>query len=378
MKVLLVGNLIEDRQESMQRFAALLADGLSARGHTVELLRPRLRAGRLARPYQYSGYAKYLGYIDKLVLFPRELRGVVRRWRPEVVHILDHSNAGYGRAAAAAPVVATVHDLLQVRAARGEFPQQNVGRMGRRQQAGILAAIARIPWLACVSNATRRDVLRLTAQPESHVKLVPNALNFPYAPVPSATARERLASLPLGGVIGTPGGYILQVGGAQWYKNRSGALEIYARLRSLVDPAPALVMVGPPLDARDAARATELGIAAHVTVLSALNNPQLAALYSSAEGLLFPSWIEGFGWPVAEAQACGCPVFLSQGEPMSEVGGPDAIYFNPADPASAATIIAAAWSTRRDLGRRGLATAGRWAPERMLAEYETLYSEAAA
>ena len=48
------------------------------------------------------------------------------------------------------------------------------------------------------------------------------------------------------------------------------------------------------------------------------SNELLEALYSSALVLLYPSRFEGFGWPIIEAQACGCPVICSDREPMSK------------------------------------------------------------
>jgi glycosyltransferase involved in cell wall biosynthesis len=67
---------------------------------------------------------------------------------------------------------------------------------------------------------------------------------------------------------------------------------------------------------------------------------QLCAIYSAAQALIFPSFYEGFGWPIIEAQACGCPVFTSNRAPMTEVGGTAAIYFDPLDEEKAAECVA--------------------------------------
>src|SRR5438045_9024638 len=47
----------------------------------------------------------------------------------------------------------------------------------------------------------------------------------------------------------------------------------------------------------------------------------LEALYNRAVALLYPSRFEGFGWPVIEAHACGCPVVCSRSGPLPEVAG---------------------------------------------------------
>jgi glycosyltransferase involved in cell wall biosynthesis len=381
MKVLLVGNLPEDRQESMRRFTDLLHSGLKARGHEVIQIAPSLRFGRWLKPYRYGGIPKYLGYLDKFGLFPRQLRAHVAAARPDVVHIIDHANAVYAPSASAAPVLVTCHDLLQVRAALGEIPHQRVSGFGRRYQSWILQSLRRVPRVACVSAKTEADVLRLTGLPANRVTVVSNALNHPYRPIDHATARERVAELAVANRAAASrlspggGGFLLNVGGGHWYKNRPGLLAIHAELRRRLMPTPVLVMVGPPLSSDDAANVATLGLSEHVISFPTVTNPQLEALYRLAEGLIFPSWEEGFGWPIAEAQACGCPVFTSNRSPMTEVGGGSAVYFDPADPVAAAQAIATAWPHREAQRNRGLEEARRWHPDVMLAGYETLYRD---
>jgi glycosyltransferase involved in cell wall biosynthesis len=381
MNILLIGNLVEDRQESMQRFTTLLHTGLQERGHTVTVLAPTLQLARRGPKYRYGGLPKYLGYFDKFVLFPRRLRRWIAQMRPDVVHITDHANAVYGSALGGLPGLATCHDLLQVRAARGEIPQQKVGPAGRFYQARILTALARLPHVACVSHQTRADVLRLTGLPAPQVTVVPNALNQPFQQLPVATARARLNRLATvrgfdPALFGAPrGGFLLHVGGAQWYKNRSGLLAIHAGLGRLLSPAPALIIVGPPLSAELVAQVSAQGRGAPILCLTSVSGPELEALYNLAAALIFPSWEEGFGWPLAEAQACGCPVFATNRAPMTEVGGRSSVYFDPADIAGAARIIAGAWAGRDSLRPLALKEAQRWQPAAMLDAYEQLYRQ---
>ena len=379
MKILLIGNLAEDRQESMQRFTTLLHAGLSARGHTVTVLAPTLRLARFGPAYRYGGLPKYLGYFDKFVLFPRTLRRFIRTTRPDVVHIIDHANAVYATALRGVPALATCHDLLQLRAARGEVPQQTVGWVGRRYQAWIRASLARLQLIACVSNQTQTDALRLIRLPPAQVRHIPNALNYPYQPLAAEVVRPQLEALAARQRLdpalldGYRGGFVLHVGGGQWYKNRSGLLAIYAGLRSLLSPVPRLVIVGPPLAATRMDRASAEGEHEGIVFLSGVTNPELAALYNLAKALIFPSWEEGFGWPIAEAQACGCPVFATNRSPMTEVGGQSSVYFDPENSADAASVIAAAWPGRAARRALALTEAQRWQPALMLEAYEALY-----
>ena len=65
-----------------------------------------------------------------------------------------------------------------------------------------------------------------------------------------------------------------------------------------------------------------------VHIINGVSDEQLKQLYSNAEFLLFPSLEEGFGWPIAEAMASGCPVVTTGKAPMTEVGSNAALYIS--------------------------------------------------
>lgn len=385
MRILLIGNFAPDRQESMLRFARLLTGGLRIAGHEVETWSPEPRLVRLLPRYRYGGPAKFVGYFDKFVLFPRRAR---RRWREtkraDVVHILDHANAVYGSLFHGRPLVATCHDLLQIRAARGEFAEHQVSVLGRKYQSWILESIGRLPHVAVPSRETAAQLRRLTPLRADQISVIPMSLNYPYRRVAPSAARLvigkllRERQLPPGLLEHAERGFILNVGGGQWYKNRRGLLEIYAKLRETLRPMPRLVMVGKPLASDLVEFIQRRQIGDDVLVVSNVTEAQLQALYSQAEALLFPSWYEGFGWPVAEAQACGCPVFTSNRAPMTEVGGEGAAYFDPSNAEEAAQQITALWPARATLADRGLQRAPEWNQSRMIERYVEMYSRLAA
>ena len=121
MNVILLGNYRPDAQQSMLRFGELLEGQLKARGHEVCQMRPRRRAGIWFGGGGRTG--KWLGYVDKYLLFPGDLSRRLRAMKarePSIVHVLDHSNAVYLPRKPPVPWVITCHDLLAVRGALGE------------------------------------------------------------------------------------------------------------------------------------------------------------------------------------------------------------------------------------------------------------------
>jgi hypothetical protein len=135
--------------------------------------------------------------------------------------------------------------------------------------------------------------------------------------------------------------FIFHVGNNNWYKNRLGVLRIYKALTGIMPDAPPLIMAGKRFFPDMTAFVESAGLAGRVFSLVDVSNEDLRALYSAASLLLFPSLAEGFGWPIIEAQACGCRVVTSGRAPMTEVGGDAAIYVDPEKETEAAETVRA-------------------------------------
>ena len=359
----------------MLRFEHMLVTGLEARGHRVSTISPTPKCSRLTRSYRYSGWRKYLGYIDKFILFPFVLRSRVKTIRPDVIHIVDHANSVYARRLCNVPVLVTCHDLLAIQLARGQLVGPRLGTSGRLYQQWILRHLRRVPLIVCVSTQTQHDLIQLTGRSSDLTPVILNGLNYPFQRQPSEQAHATLEALWQRRNLAPSlrNGFLLNIGGTQWYKNRQGLLNIYAALRQRLPASPPLLLAGKSLSPELLTHLETLGLHSSVFQLGTVSTAELEALYSLAEGLIFPSWAEGFGWPIAEAHACGCPVFTSDRAPLTEVGGTAAIYFDPTDPEDAAHRIATAWPQRNKLRVDGLTRASQWSAKRMLAQYENIY-----
>ncbi len=370
-RILLVGNYAPDRQQSMLRFTEVMQRGLLARDFTVTVLQPTPTL--LGERSPARGFGKWLGHADKYLRFPAALRAAARAH--DVVHIIDHSNAMYCHELADVPHVVTCHDLLAIRSALGEFPENRTRWSGRRLQQMILRGLQAAQLIACVSRATMADLKRVGGIDSARTVLVPNGLNHPYRASPVETVAPALAAL------GLPAGarYLLHVGGNHWYKHRSAVLRIAGALRRHPGQHDLrLVMVGEHLDDHLRAIATTEQLTDHLHELPGVSNDQLNALYNGAIGLVFPSLHEGFGWPVIEAQAAGCPVFIADRAPLPEVAGEHALRFDPLAPEDAAAAILAALPQRNDHVAHGLSNASHFTTASMIDGYLALYRRACA
>lgn len=332
MRVLLIGNYANNKQESMQRFAELMSRLLAQCGHEVRLVVPRARLGKLRA--EEGGIGKWLGYIDRFVLWIPQLRRDVR-WA-DFVHVCDHVNAVYLPLVSCKPYLVTCHDMLAIRSALGDIPSQRVSWTGRIYQRWILASLKRARRVVCVSLETQQDFLRVTGVPAERTEVVPNGLNYEFEPMKTDDAAPHLRNLGLDSI----GGFLLHVGGNQWYKNRSGVLEIFEAIaRTPGFERLELVMAGKQWSSELRSMVSQSQFKRRVREIVGASNEELQALYSTARALIFPSLYEGFGWPIIEAQACGCLVFTSDRAPMNMIGGNGAMYFNPGDICSARALI---------------------------------------
>ncbi|WP_169315293.1 glycosyltransferase [Terriglobus roseus] len=355
----------------MLRYSDLLCREMKARGYEVRVIAPQPFATRV---YDRGVVGKWLGYIDKYLIFPLQLRAVARGW--DWVHVCDHSNSMYLPHVDAARSSITCHDLLAVEAALQQHSMADVGRRvsltGRVQQSWIRKHLVKARRVICVSHATERGLRALGA--DGVIVTIHNPLNRAFAPA-SADAVQAIrtrAGLAEGEA------YLLHVGGNQWYKNRVGVLRIFAELRQRSDfAAMRLVMAGKDWNGEMHAALLALGLGDAVVELKNPSDAEVEALYTGCAAMLFPSLQEGFGWPIIEAQCCGALVVTSDRDPMREIAGETALLIAPADPAAAAAEIALRWSERAVLRAEGMRNAENYTTERLMPKYDEFFRQGA-
>jgi glycosyltransferase involved in cell wall biosynthesis len=309
--------------QSMSRFAQMLKEAYLLKGHEVEVWSPQPFAYGLVPKGRFS---KWAGYVDQYILFPLWVRRKLKKQSADTLYVFcDQALGPWVPLVKNKPHIVHVHDLLALRSALGDVPENLTTWSGRIYQRYIRQGFKQAQHFISISNKTRDDLHyfgQLSAL-SSHV--VYNGFNYPYAPMAKADAIRVLndENLPA-----QSDGMLLHLGGSQWYKNLSGVIRIYIEyVQAEKNPLP-LWCISPSPNAQVQALLKLLPPKGKVLFFQGIDNHALQAAYSLARAFVFPSLAEGFGWPIIEAQACGCPVLTSDAAPMNEIGG-DACYYIP-------------------------------------------------
>lgn len=259
-------------------------------------------------------------------------------WLPQVADLrgvdLFHATFNILPGALAMPTLTTVHDIMWL--TRPQWCKS--GALGLVERAfyshGIRRALRQSDHIATVSAASRDSILSLYPELASRISVTLSGVSPRFRPM----RVEPSALEALGIAAGRR--FILTVGQYAPYKNHEGAIEAFAQAfadESEVD----LVLVQRQGHGRQRLLelASRLGIAERIKLVGSVGGDDLIQLYSAACALLHPSFCEGFGNPVAEAMACGCPVITSNISAMPEVSGAAARLVPPHDHAAIAAAL---------------------------------------
>jgi len=321
MNIVLFSHPAFMKSQSMPRFTRMLEQAYVERGHQVQVWSPLARVYALLPNGRLS---KWAGYIDQYILFPLWVRKQVKTQPANTLYVFSDQALGpWVPLVKNKPHVVHVHDLLALRSALGDVAENHTSCSGQLYQRYIRHGFKQAKHFISISKKTRDDLHHFGQVSPVTSEVVYNGLNYPFMPMPSEEARQQIA---IAGLQVQAEGMLLHVSGYQWYKNVPGIIRIYAHYaKTCQNPLP-LWLVGPHIDAKLQAALNEVPSQGQVLFFYGLDNSVLHATYSLSRAFLFPSHAEGFGWPIIEAQACGCPVITTDEPPMNEVGGPVAKY----------------------------------------------------
>lgn len=344
--VALLRDLPGERRTSMERFADELASALVAATDWEP------------RPHQPS--ARFGRRLARFGVYPL----AARQLQADVFHVIDHGYADLALALPRERTVVTCHDLILLRAARGEAEPWG-GRLLAARFRFSVSQLTRVAHVVCDSTATQADVVRLVGVEPARTSVVALGLDPRFRPAVGdlGTLRDRL---------GLRGLLIMHVDSGAPYKNVGATIRVTSRLLDRgLDVR--LIRVGVPLPSIYA-DALPSGI---VRDYGFVSDELLVELYQAADVLLFPSEYEGFGWPPVEAMACGTPVVASDRPALPETLGDAGMLVSPNDETALADTVARVLqepNLAAELRARGLRRAATFSWERTARAYGDIYA----
>lgn len=265
----------------------------------------------------------------------RELRRMI--WHPTYYTLLPDWRG---------PVVITVHDMLYEM-----FPQtfrRLDDRFFRQQKQ---RCVQQADAVICISETTAQHLQSYINVPRDKIVVIPLAYSTAFRVLKETSAP-----------VHRP--YLLYIGGRRAYKNFDRLLESYRRWRYKEEVA--LVVVGNPWSPQEKQQISTYDLEGYILRMNPVDDTQLAHLYNQALAFVYPSLYEGFGIPLLEAAACGCPVIASDIPSSREVLGDVPIYFDPQDTDSLIDAMDVAVAEARTSSRteRGLLRAQQYSWDR--------------
>ncbi len=217
----------------------------------------------------------------------------------------------------------TVHDILFE-----THPQYFTIPFVLRSRALVRRSCQSAEHIFTVSEYCKSMISELYRIPASNISVTPNGVDTSiFHSIDRETSRKIVQQL-----FGVSD-FILTVGRLEPRKNHIGLIKAYKRLRNQLKDVPRLVIVG-QRDFRFKEIFEEIqssGLEKQIIIMEDVEDEVLAHLYRSALCFVYPSFAEGFGIPLVEAMACGCPVITSNTTSMPEVVEDAGLLVNPVD-----------------------------------------------
>ena len=263
-------------------------------------------------PWTFRGFRRAVKAANQLLL-PAYWAGE----HFDIIHETYFSKTSYGHANCR---VLTVYDMISEL-----YPEQ----FNEMSEATCIkrAAVERADHIICISESTRRDLIRIFAVDERKTSVVHLGYSL------SADSGIRVAKL----ASGRP--YLLYVGMRQPdYKNFIGFCRAYSNSAQLMRDFDIVAFGGGGFTLSEREMLDKLSIQKNVHQVGG-NDAELGAYYKGAAIFVYPSLYEGFGIPPLEAMNFGCPVACSNVSSIPEVVGEAAEFFDPTNESDMRRVI---------------------------------------
>jgi glycosyltransferase involved in cell wall biosynthesis len=271
----------------------------------------------------FSWFSKKFGTFWRIF----KVSGLLKKSKIDVFHGLSHV-LPIGLKRTGIPSVVTIHDLIYLR-----YPEF-YSRIDRRLYLfHTSTGCKKATKILAISDQTKNDLINLLGVDPGKIEVIHQSCNNAFyervSEEQKAIVREK---------FNLPEKFILCVGTIEARKNQLSILQGVAHVNLDIQ----IVIVGKPTPYKRILDEyiLEAGLRKQLTFLHDTDTSDLQAIYQMAEIMVYPSFYEGFGLPVLEAQASGCPVITSNISSLPEAGGDGALYISPGNSTEIGNAIA--------------------------------------
>lgn len=248
--------------------------------------------------------------------FDYALPSVFKRYKPDLFISTD----GFLSLKSDIPTLLVVHDL-----GFEHYPDHVTGSASNFYRKYMPLYAKKATRIVTVSEFSKKDIVKLYQVAPDKIDVAYNGANDKYIPI-SQNEQQAVRNRYTGGKP-----YFLYVGSVHPRKNVKNLLLAYDALRKEHLTEHQLVIAGRMAWKTDETKQAfeQMQFKNDVVFTNHLLLSELTKVMASADAFVYPSLFEGFGIPIVEARYCGVPVITSDRSSLTEVGGPNALYFDP-------------------------------------------------
>ena len=298
------------------------------------------------------------GHIKRLWWYQTSLNWQLKQNQLDLFYSPVHEGAIFPTV----PQIVTVHDLIPL-----EYPEVNP-KWHYYYRYVLPLILKNSIKVISISEHTKQDLVRHFKLDANKIEVIYNGLDnslFSPQPNPEILKKYNLDK------------YLLYVGDMRFYKNLDRCLQAFDRLPN---SELKFVITGKKDDffyPRLQQKVDLLAAKDRIIFLNYVPTKDLPSLYSMAQCLVFASLYEGFGLPVLEAMACGCPVIASNFTSIPEVGGDSVLYvdaMNVEDIAKGMSAMLNDRDLRQSLIAKGLVRAKQFSWDKTVSKLLDLFA----
>lgn len=329
MIVRILRDLASEKRFSMEKYADKLIKFLKLTDEvkTEEITPELVKVPEIF--YKLPKFNKIINYYTRFIDYP----GKLKKHNADIFHIIDHgySNLAFNLHRDNKKIIITCHDLIPLK-------DEKITSMSKIALASFkysIKGLKKVDKIIADSESTRKDIVNYLSIGENKIKVIYLGVDEAFKEIDDKDILESFKNK-----YAIPDSKkLLHVGVNYSYKNIEGILKSLDILNNEMKMNISLLKVGTDFTELQKNIIKESGLSKKVLYLGILSEEEMPLVYNIADILVYPSFYEGFCFPVLEAFASSLPVITSCVGSIPEVTGDDAIFVNPYDEFELANTI---------------------------------------